>query len=163
MISSKIILFIYHLYMPGHFVDPSYLNMKLDVPKNSVEYTLCIAPPQTDPINCPGFFPLFASSPFGTHTYVLANPLSNVQVNNQDLIVINDQLCWLGTRFDEQSILNDIHRPVKVAGVVEAVHSETIETHLSKGKQKHYIGLWQSGSPFISILTVQKMLEMMMF
>jgi len=125
----------------------------------TLKYSLRIAPPQTDPIDCPGFFPLFAGSPFGTRTHVLANPLSNVRVNNRDLIVIKDQLCRLDTRFDEQSILNDIHRPVKVPGVVEAAHSETIETPLSKGKQKHRIGLRQSGSPFMSIPTVQKMLE----
>ena len=48
--------------MPGHFADPSYVNMKTDVPKNSVENTLCIALPQTDPIDCSGFFPLFAGN-----------------------------------------------------------------------------------------------------
>jgi hypothetical protein len=158
-LSNLMYAFIYRLYVPAHFADPSYLNVKLDVPKNSVEYTLRIAPPQTDPIDCPGFFPLFAGSPFGTRTHVLANPLSNVQVNNRELIVIKDQLCRLDTRFDEQSILNDIHRPVKVPGVVESAHSETIETPLSKGKQKHRLGLRQSGSPFMSIPTVQKMLE----
>jgi hypothetical protein len=131
-LSNLMYAFIYRLYIPAHFADPSYLNVKLDVPKNSVEYTLHIAPPQTDLIDCPGFFPLFASSPFGIRTHVLANPLSNVRVNNWDLIVIKDQLCRLDTRFDEQSILNDIHRPVKVPGVVEAAHSETIETPLSK-------------------------------
>jgi hypothetical protein len=92
-LSNLMYAFIYRLYMPGHFADPSYVHVKLDVPKNSVEYTLRLAPPQTDPIDCPGFFPLFAGSPFGTRTHVLANPLSSVRVNDQDLIVIKDQLC----------------------------------------------------------------------
>jgi hypothetical protein len=49
-LSNLMYAFIYRLYMPAHFADPSYLNVKLNVPKNSVEYTLRIAPPQTDPI-----------------------------------------------------------------------------------------------------------------
>jgi hypothetical protein len=90
---------------------------------------------------------------------VLSNPLSDVQVNGQDLTVLKDQLCRPGSRFNEQSILNHIHQPAKVPGVVEAVHSETIESPLLNGRQKHRLGLRQSGSPFMSIPTVRKMLE----
>jgi hypothetical protein len=158
-LSDLMYAFIYRLYKPEHFADPSYVDVKPDVPQNSVEYTLRIAPPQTHPIDCPGFFPLFASSPFGTRTHVLTNPLSDVRVNDQELSVTKDQLCQLDTRFDEQSILHDIHQPVKVPGVVEAVHSETIESSLYEGKQKHRLGLRQTGSPFMSIPTVQEMLE----
>jgi len=147
--------FIYRLYRPEHFVDPSYVNVTPDVPKNSVKYTVRIAPPQTNTINCPGFFPLFASSLFGTRTHVLTNLLSKVQVNNRDVTVLKDQLCRPDTRFNEQSILIHIHQPVKVPGVVETVHSETIKAHLSEGRQKHRLGLQQSGSPFMSIRAFQ--------
>jgi len=101
----------------------------------------------------------FASSPFGTRTHVLTNPSSEVQVNGRALTVLKDQLCRSDTRFDEQSILNHIHQPVRVPGVVEAVHSQIIETPLTDGRQKHRLGLRQSGSPFMSIPTVRKVLE----
>jgi hypothetical protein len=151
--------FIYRLYTPEHFADPSYVNVEPDVPNNSIKYTVRIAPPQTNIVDCPGFFPLFASSPFGTRTHVLSNPLSDVQVNGQDLTVLKDQLCRPDSHFNEQSILNHIHQPAKVPGVVEAVHSETIQTPRFKGRQKQRLGLRQSGSPFMSIPTVQKVLE----
>jgi hypothetical protein len=107
----------------------------------------------------PDFFHLFASSPFGTRTHVLTNPSSEVQVNGQALTALKDQLCRSDTRFDEQSILNHIHQPVRVPGVVEVVHSQIIKTRLSEGRQKYRLGLRQSGSPFMSIPTVRKMLE----
>ncbi len=88
-------------------MDHSFVDMKPDVPKSSVEYTVRITPPQTIAIDCPGFFPLFASSPFGTRTHVLTNPSSEVQVNGRALTVLKDQLCRSDTRFDEQSILNN--------------------------------------------------------
>ena len=151
--------FIYRLYKLAHFADPSYTDVKLNMKKNSVEYTVRISPSPTNRIDCTGFFPLFASSPFGTRTHVLTNPSSEVKVNGQALTVIKDQLCRLDTRYDEQSILNGIHQPVKVPGVVQAVHSETIKTPLSSGRQKDRLGLRQSGSPFMSITTVGEMLE----
>jgi hypothetical protein len=150
---------IYRLYEPEHFADSSYVDMKPDVPKKSVEYTVRISPPQTIRIDCPGFFPLFASSPFGTRTHVLTNPLSKIEVNGRALTVLKDQLCRLDTRFDEQSILNRIHQPTRVPGVVEAVHFQIIENPLTGERQKHRLGLRQTGSPFMSILTVRKMLE----
>ena len=73
--------------------------------------------------------------------------------------MLKDQLCRSDTRFDEQSILNHIHQPVRVPGVVEVVHSQIIKTRLSEGRQKYRLGLRQSGSPFMSIPTVRKMLE----
>jgi hypothetical protein len=154
-----ICVFIYRLYKPGDFADHSFVDMKPDVPKNSVEYTVRITPQQTNAIDCPGFFHLFASSPFGTRTHVLTNPSSEVQVNGQALTALKDQLCRSDTRFDEQSILNHIHQPVRVPGVVEVVHSQIIKTRLSEGRQKYRLGLRQSGSPFMSIPTVRKMLE----
>jgi hypothetical protein len=157
-LSGLMYAFIYRLYRPGHFADPSY-KLKADVANNSVEYTVRISSPQMAAIDCAGFVPLFASNPFGTRTHVLSNPLSKVQVNNRDLTVIKDQLCRLDSCFDERSILGRIHQPVKVPGVVEAVHFEIIETPLSEERQKHRLGLRQSGNSFMSIPTVRIMLE----
>jgi hypothetical protein len=150
--------FMYRLYRPEHFADPSY-NLKADVANKSVEYTVRISSPQGETIDCPGFFPLYASNPFGTRTHVLSDPLSKVQVNNRDLTVIKDQLCRLDSCFDERSILDRIHQPVNVPGVVEAVHSEIIEMPLSEERQKHRLGLRQTGSSFMNIPTVRIMLE----
>ena len=152
-------VFIYRLYKPEHFVDPSFVDMKPDMPKNSVEYTVRITPPQSKAIDCPGFFPLFASSPFRTRTHVLTNPSSEIEVDGRALTVLKDQCCRSDTRFDEQSILNRIHQPTRVPGVVEAVHFQIIENPLTGERQKHCLGLRQTGSPFMSILTVRKMLE----
>jgi hypothetical protein len=73
--------------------------------------------------------------------------------------VIKDQLYQIEARFEEWSILKYIHEAVKVPGVIEAVYSETIVTPLSTGRQKHRLGLRQSGIPFMSIPTPQKVLE----
>lgn len=86
-------------------------------------------------VNCPGFFPIYASSPFGTQTHVLSNPSSDVKVKGQPLMVLKDQLCRRGTRFDEWSILARIHGPEKVPGVVEAVHTETIDLPLGEERK----------------------------
>jgi hypothetical protein len=80
--------FIYRLYKPAHFADPSYLSVKPDVPKKSVKYSVRITLSQTNTIVCRGFFPLFAANPFGTRTHVLTNPSSNVEVNGQVLTVL---------------------------------------------------------------------------
>jgi hypothetical protein len=162
-LSDLMYAFIYRLYRPEHFADPSY-KLKANVANNSVEYTIRISSPQMYTIECPGFSPLFASNPFRTRTHVLSNPLSEVKVNNKNLTVIKDQLCQVNSRFDERSIVDRIHQPVKVPGVVEVVHSEIIETPSmpeapSEQRQKHRLGLRQSGSSFMSIPTVRIMLE----
>ncbi len=82
--------FIYRLYKPAHFADPSYVSVKPDVPKKSVKYSVRITLSQTNTIVCRGFFPLFAANPFGTRTHVLTNPSSNVKVNGQDGQIVAD-------------------------------------------------------------------------
>lgn len=74
------------------------------------------------------------------------------------LTIFKDQLSPAERGYDELTILDVIHRPNRVPGVVEAVHSEITET-LSAERYKHLLGLRESGLPFTSIPTLQKMLE----
>jgi hypothetical protein len=107
---------------------------------------------------CGGFRTIHARNPFGTRTHVFSNP-SLTQGNNLFPSVIKEQLCRMGRRFDELTILTKIHRPTAVPGVVEAVYGEIIEAPLSPERKKHRLGLRQTGSPFTSIPTAKKMLE----
>jgi hypothetical protein len=75
--------------------------------------------------------------------------------------VLKEQLCRGGRRFNELTILTKIHQPTNVPGVVEAVDGEIIAAPLSPGREKHRLGLLQTGLPFTSIRTVKKMLEML--
>jgi hypothetical protein len=50
---------------------------------------------------------------------------------------------------------------MRVPGVVEAVGSEIIATPLFIEREKHRLGLLQTGSPFLNIRTANKMLEML--
>jgi hypothetical protein len=73
--------------------------------------------------------------------------------------VIKEQLCRIGRSFVEWAILTKIHQPIRVPGVVEAIDAEVIKAPLSPGREKHRLGLWQTGSPFRRIPTAKKMLE----
>ena len=67
----------------------------------------------------------------------------------------------MSTRLSFQRTIHShhIHQLAKVPGVVEVVHSEMIKMPLFKERRKHRLGLQQSGSPFMSIPTVRKVLE----
>jgi hypothetical protein len=108
--------FVHRFYEPGDFADSSYVKVVTNLNDDFVTYTVCIPVTQKtvvddveqeveDSIECHGFQPIYASSPFGTRTHILSNPQSRVMVNGKALIVFKDQLCRLGTRFDEHSIL----------------------------------------------------------
>ena len=159
--------FIYRVYDPEHFADAAYTDSVPDLSDNTVKFTVRMTLPRTtadaeeNPIDCPGFSPVFASNPFGTRTHVLSNPFSQVQINGQTFTVIKDQLCRRDDRFEEQTILSHIHEPMRVPGVVEVLHSETIETPLSVEKQKQRLVLRQSGTRFLNIQTLRKMLEVL--
>ena len=96
---------------------------------------------------------IHARNPFTTRTHVLSNP------SHRDVTVIKELLCLTGRRFDEWTILTKIHHLTKVPGVVEAVYHEVIPTHLSPEREKHRLGLRQTGSAFTSIPTAKKVLE----
>ena len=52
-----------------------------------------------------------------------------------------------------------VHKPEQVPGVVVAAYGERIKSSVSKGRCKHRLGLGESGSPFMSIPTLSKVLE----
>jgi hypothetical protein len=58
--------FIYRLYSPGYFADPSYIRMEPDLENHRVSYTVQITGVNDEKIICPNFFPVYgSSSPFG--------------------------------------------------------------------------------------------------
>jgi hypothetical protein len=153
--------FIYRLYDPGHFADPSYVQMVPNLQENIVTYNVQITGVARDPITITDLRPIYASNPFGTRTHILINPNSKVNINGRPLTVVKDQLCRVGTRFYEQSILTQVHSPEKVPGVVEPVYHEVIKIsrNLCKSREKHRLGLRQVGKPFMTIPTVAQVLE----
>jgi hypothetical protein len=150
--------FIYRLYEPGSFADPSCRMTYFDRKDLQASYTVHITV-QTQRVACPGFHPVYAKNPFGTRTHVLSNPSSSVKVKGKVLTVLKDQLCQIGRRFYELPIIDRVHTPEVVPGVVEAVYGETIPTPRSLGRRKDRLGLQQSGSSFKSIPNPRKMLE----
>ena len=145
--------FVYRLYDPSHFADPSYMRTEFDKETSEVTYTVRIKKNE-----CPGFRPIYASNPFTTRTHVLSNPSRVPEGPERPLTVLKEQLCRTGSCFDEQTILTKIHQQRRVPGVVEAVDGEVIEAPLP-GRAKHRLGLRQTGSPFRSIPTAKKLLE----
>ena len=152
--------FIYRLYNPGNFADPSYVEMVPNVQEKFVTYNVQITPD----IVIPNLRPIYASNPFGTRTHILSDdsdPNSKVQINGKPFSVLKDQLCRVGTRFHEHIILTHVHHPEKVPGVVEAVFHEVIKIprDFCPSREKHRMGLRQLGKPLTSIPTVAQMLE----
>ncbi|KAH9975772.1 hypothetical protein BGW80DRAFT_63086 [Lactifluus volemus] len=145
--------FIYRLYDPAHFADGTYIEMD----KSSGAYTICITPSQGSvPMICLGFCHIYAGNPFSTRTHVLSNAKPTVLA----LAVIKEQLCQDRRRFDELEILQKVHQPVRVPGVVQGVYGEVVTTPQSvEGRCKRRLGLSESGLPFTSIPTPRKMLE----
>ena len=138
---------IYRLYDPSHFADTSYKKVSLNEETSEVTYNVDFKTEH------PGFRAIYARNPFTTRTHVLSNP------SQGDITVIKELLCLAGRRFDEWKILNKIHHPAKVPGVVEAVYHEVIPTLLSPEREKHRLGLRETGSAFTSIPTAKKVLE----
>ena len=154
--------FIYCLYNPGDFADPSYVEMVPNYLDDFVTYNMRITL-DSNPITITNLCPIYASNPFGTQTHilVLSNPDPKVKVNGEPLTVFKDQLCQVGTRFYEYDILTRVHSPEKVPRVVEALYHEVIKIprDLCPSREKHRLGLQQIGKPLTSIPTVGQMLE----
>jgi hypothetical protein len=147
--------FIYRLYEPGHFADSSYIKTEFDK-ETTARYTIKITYRGTK--ECRGFYPIYARNPFATRTHVLSNP--NFEVEGNDLTVLKDQFCRVKRRFEELTLLNEyVHKPERVPGVVVAAYGEKIMSPLSEERCKHRLGLGESGSPFMSIPTLSKVLE----
>ncbi|KAG8971506.1 hypothetical protein FRB90_010477, partial [Tulasnella sp. 427] len=158
--------FIYRLYDPGNFADPTYVVEPPWDPKCAT-YTITINTKvdsgptgEQRPVACRRFVPLSASNPFGTRTHVLFNLESDVVLNHKKLLVIKDQLSHIGTRFDENAIIEHIHKLGTVPGVIQAAHYEEIELPLSERvcRSKRRLGMWQHGTTFRNISTALEML-----
>ena len=150
--------FIYRLYDPGNFADPSYVAMVPNPEKNFVTYSIRLAEVNTIINN---LRPIYASNPFGSRTHILSNPESEVNVDGKPLTVLKDQLCQVEMRFDEYDVLTHVHHPEKVPGVIEAVYHEVIPIprDFCQAREKHRLGLRQTGKPFTNIRTVGQILE----
>ena len=160
--------FIYRLYDPGDFADRAYKLMDSGVMQylklDSNQMRKVVVPYEVDlevtgttsPVVCSYFVPIYASNPFETRTHVLSNPSSEVTIHDKPLTVLKDQLCRLGSRFNEHTILDAVHG---VPGVVEMVYQRRIESPQFHERAKYLTGLRQSGRPFLGIKTLQQMLE----
>jgi hypothetical protein len=145
--------FIYRLYDPSHFLDPSHMRTGFNRETFEATYTVRFKDKEY-----PNFHTIHATNPFTACTHVFSN-LSLTQGDDGPPLVIKEQLCRTGSRFDEFTILTNIHQLITVPGVVEAIWGETIEATLSSKRKKHHLGLWQRGMPFTSIPMARKMLE----
>ncbi|KIO29481.1 hypothetical protein M407DRAFT_21381 [Tulasnella calospora MUT 4182] len=171
-LSKLLYAFIYRTYDPDHLADSSYKLDPIIVDKDhppTWTITIGVKSPAGDVtterlVRCPNFLPLYASSPFETRTHVFATKGEGVDVDGEKLTVLKDQVCRIGNRFDEHEILELVHNPKRVPGVVEAVYHASIKLPsqldvLKPGKIKHRHGLRQLGSPFASIPTLKEMLQ----
>ena len=155
-------VFIYRLYKPADFADPSYIKTNFDretsVTTYTIRFTVTRLQGGTQEIGFPGFNHIYARNPIANRTHVFSNPKSKAK---NGVVVIKDQLCRVGRRFNELGILERVHGPGRVPGVVTAEYSEVVATQPLKGEGrcKHCLGLSELGSPFTSIPTLQKMLE----
>jgi hypothetical protein len=142
---------IYRLYDPSHFSDPSYERTEFDAEAFQATYTV-----RAKEKAYSGFRSIHARNPFATRTHVLSDP-SFAQKNG--VSVIKEKLCRTERRFTEWTILDKIHKPMTVPGVVEAVWGETIGDTLCPGRDKYRLVLRQTGLHFTSIPTAKQMLE----
>jgi len=147
--------FIYRLYEPGHFADPTYIKTEFDE-TFSAKYTINI---KDNTQECPGFYPLYARNPFETRTHVLSNP--DFKFEGGNLTVFKDQFCRARRRFEEREILTRIHKQWQVPGVVVATYDEKFILPRPGPEQrfKYRLGLGERGLPFTSISTPYKVLE----
>ena len=175
--------FFYRLYDPGDFADRGYELMDSSVmqyldldPKKIkdvvVPYNMHLEVTEmievdgvegktTSPAVCVDFIPICTRNPFETRTHVLSNPSSELTIHGKPLTVLKDQMCRLGTRFNEHTILNAVHKPGEVPGVVEMLYQKIIKSShlLGNERGKHLTGLRQSGMPFLSLPNLQQVLE----
>ena len=69
-LNKSLYAFIYRLYKPGNFADPSYIT-KVDEKTMEATYTIKIKYPG-GLTECSGFYSIYAGNPFATHTHALA-------------------------------------------------------------------------------------------
>ncbi|KAG8934076.1 hypothetical protein FRC01_005237 [Tulasnella sp. 417] len=167
-LSKLMYAFIFCLYRPDKFADPSFEIGH--VKDGQVTYTIKLpikpgvdeVPTDQQVVIFREFLPIYAGSPFETRTHVFSNTDSEVTINNKRLTVLKDQFCREGTRFNEYDILKHVHAEEKVPGVVQAVYNDIIappDVDEPIVKKKHRIGMGQYGDPFMTIPNVKAMLE----
>ncbi|KAG8979676.1 hypothetical protein FRB90_008015, partial [Tulasnella sp. 427] len=131
-LSRLLYAFIYRLYDPGQFADPTYATEASLLP-DLVTYTITlmveikidgVPTGEKRAVSCRNFAPTFASNPFGTRTHVLWNPESDVMLGNKRLHVFKDQLCDVGTRSDKYAVIERAHNSETIPGVVGTVYHE---------------------------------------
>ena len=145
--------FIYRLYEPGDFADSSYTETEFDE-ETTARYSIRVNHPGGTK-ECRGFY---ARNPFATRTHILSSP--NFRFEGNHLTILKDQFCRVKRRFEELTTLNKyVHKPERVPGVVVAAYGEQIKSPVSEERCKHRLGLEESGSPFMSIPTLSKVLE----
>ena len=82
--------FIYRLYDPSHFADPSYVRTRFNKETYEASYTVDFSTKKF-----PGFRTIHAKNPFTTRTHVISNP-SLTQGADRSPTVIKEQLCRTG-------------------------------------------------------------------
>jgi hypothetical protein len=95
--------FIYHLYDPSHFLDPSHMRTGFNRETFEATYTVRFKEKEY-----PKFCTIYATSPFTARTHVFSNP-PLTQGDDRSPSVIKEQLCQTGRHFDEFTILTNIH------------------------------------------------------
>ena len=87
LLIATVYVFIYHLYDPSHFADPSYARTGFNKETSEAFYTVDLSTKKF-----PGFRTIHAKNPFTTRTHVLSN-LSLTQRADRFPTVIKEQLC----------------------------------------------------------------------
>ncbi|KAG8922095.1 hypothetical protein FRC01_014492 [Tulasnella sp. 417] len=164
-LSKLLYAFIYRTYYPAHFADSSYELDPIVDDRPTWTITIGVGDGTAErPVPCRNFLPLYASSPFEMRTHVFVAKGEGVDVDGKELKVLKDQVYRIGNRFNEGDILELVHKPKRVPGVVEAVYHKSIKLpsqldDLNIKREKHRHGLRQFGRPFASIPTVKEMLQ----
>ncbi|KAJ8469093.1 hypothetical protein ONZ45_g17007 [Pleurotus djamor] len=141
--------FIFRLYKPGHFADPSCQR-----DKGKLTYTLSIHRKPDDALveleeKHSGYELIYASAPFNTRTNIFLNDTAT------EIPVFKDQYSREGTAKHEYDMLELVHKEARMVGVVWPVHHEmlTIPAPVREKREKSRLAMRQRGYTFMKIRT----------